>query len=748
MDATADESGGGERNRLLGLPGGLPTYLGPQADHVARVGVNLITQALFEHSTEVVLIGDAAGIIRYVSPSAERITGYRPEDLVGSWVRDYVHPDDLIHMFEAFEHGFNAPGDHVVVEIRIRFADGTWHWVEETITDLREHPQIGGMVLNCRDISAERSSREALVASEERYRTIVETAESGIWLMDLEGIIEFVNPKMASVLGYPSADSLVGRSIFDLLIGDDAVHALHDLAVLKSGRSVHYERRLRCKDGTLVWTRIAGSPLRAADGSVTGTLAVVSDLTASRDAEAKLLDQARRDPLTGLPNRSGAANALRQLLDSPRHDEQSLAMFLINLDRFSEINSSLGHDAGDEVLIEFGRRLEGVSRSVDVVAHLGADEFAVMARNIKSEAEAEAVGRRILGTVDEPFRAGNMRVAVGTSIGIAYPPPPAADVKIMFQRADTALHHAKALGGGRWEFYDLDEDENNPDRLALIVDLRRALATDELMLHYQPKMDLVTGRVVGVEALARWTHPVLGPVPPSEFIPLAERYGLAIPMAGWALHTALSQCSAWWNEGIELPVAVNFSSTSLRDDSLYSTITEALRRTGVPADRLTIEITEGSVVEPSPNLLDSLSGLRALGVKVSIDDFGTGYSALAYLKDLPIDEIKIDRAFTSRILDDLRDLQIVKAIVTLGRSLGLTVVAEGIETRETQSLLAREECIGQGYVICRPAAASDITQWYRNHQATIPSTPPVPTVPSLPPAPWPLPPGSLRRSGS
>lgn len=689
---------------------------GSQAEYLARVGRDETTRALFEHSTEVVLVGDANGIIHYTSPSLERITGYRPEELLGTWVRDYVHPDDLAMMLEGIEQGFADTGSHATVELRILFGDGTYHWVEETVTDLSQDPVVGGIVLNLRDISVERAAREDLVASEEKYRTIVETAESGIWIMDLDGIIEFVNPMMVTMLGYRSEDQLIGRSIFDLLVGDDAVNALHDLTLLGLGQSVNYERRLRRRDGTLVWTRVAGSPLRRGDGSVSGTLAVVSDLTASREAEAKLLDQARRDPLTGLPNRSGVTDALQQLLDSPANDEQTLALILINLDRFGEINSSLGHDAGDEVLVEFARRLGGVSRAADVVGHIGGDEFALVARNITSDAQAESVGQRILGTVEEPFAAGNMRVAVGASIGIALPPEQAASAKGLFQRAGTALQRAKELGGGRWEFYDTDEDEHHPDRLSLVVDLGRAIAEAALQLHYQPKIDLLSGRVVGVEALARWDHPDRGMVPPSEFIPLAELSGLAIPMAVWALDTALRQCAAWWDEGIELPVAVNFSATTLRDDSLYPMITGALARAGVPAERLTIEITEGSVVEPSPNLLDSLSGLRSLGVKVSIDDFGTGYSALAYLKDLPIDEIKIDRSFTSRILDDLRDLQIVKAIVSLGRSLGLAVVAEGIETREIQSLLAREGCIGQGYVICRPAAAADISAWYRDHE--------------------------------
>ena len=696
--------------------------MGSQPEYLARLAQDETTRALFGQSTDVVLVGDSDGIVHYVSPSLERITGYRPEDMLGTWVRDYVHPDDVATMLEGIARGFAVTGNHAVVEIRVRFADGEWHWAEETITDLTLDPAIGGIVINIRDISTVRAARDALEASEAKYRTIVETAESGIWLMDLDGIIEFVNPMMVSMLGYPSAEELTGRSIFDLLMGDDAVDALQSLSLLGSGQSVNYERRLRRHDATLVWTRIAASPLRNADGSVSGTLAVVSDLTASREAEAKLLDQARRDLLTGLPNRSGVTDALQQLLDSPKYDDQTLALILVNLDRFSDINSSLGHDAGDEVLVEFGRRLGRVSRVIDVVGHIGGDEFAIVARNISSSAQAEAVGQRILGTVAEPFSAGNMRVAVGASIGIALPTEQSASAKGLIQRAGTALHHAKVLGGGRWEVYDTDEDEHNPDRLSLIVDLGRAITDDELRLHYQPKIDLVTGRVVGVEALARWSHPERGMIPPSEFVPLAELSGLAIPMAVWALDTALRQCATWWSEGLELPVAVNFSATTLRDESLYSMITGALARAGVPAERLVIEITEGSVVEPSPNLLDALSRLRSLGVKVSIDDFGTGYSALAYLKDLPIDEIKIDRSFTVRILDDLRDLQIVKAIVSLGRSLGLTVVAEGIETKEIQSLLAREGCVGQGYVICRPASAADISVWCRDHdQAMVPS---------------------------
>jgi EAL domain-containing protein (putative c-di-GMP-specific phosphodiesterase class I) len=266
-----------------------------------------------------------------------------------------------------------------------------------------------------------------------------------------------------------------------------------------------------------------------------------------------------------------------------------------------------------------------------------------------------------------------------------------------------------------WTLYDIDKDPHRPDLLALTAELGRALEGGDLTLHYQPQVDLTTGKIEGVEALARWTHPTRGNVPPAEFVPLAERTGLALPLATWALKTALTQCALWYQEGLSIPVSVNVTPTVLHHEAFFSTVAELLLTTGVPARFLTLELTEGDIAEPTASILGNLARLRLLGVRISIDDFGVGYSAMSYLLHFPLDELKIDKLFVKNLMDDERAWQIVTAIVGVGTSLDLRVVAEGIETDEVGKRLATLGCVGQGYAFCRPAPASEITGWCLRH---------------------------------
>ncbi len=669
-------------------------------------------RALVQNSSEIVLVLGREETITYAGAAVQRVAGYRPDDLTGTSVVELVHPDDRSHFSATVASRLADPDDSTPVEFRVRFADGTWHWIDATLTDLCDDPAVGGVVINARDVTSRHQALESLRASEERYRTIVETAHEGIWIADLDGLVLFANPTLASLLGYESPAEIIGRSAFEVMTPEENANARRNLAKRKAGKSGVYERRFARPDGTEVWVRVAGTPLHDSAGTVTGSLAVLTDMTATRQAAENLRRQALHDGLTGLVNRAGLNETFFPgVRRGSTGRNLKAALLLIDLDRFQEINASLGHGAGDEVLKEFARRLVSVTSPSDVVARTGGDEFAVLAPGLSGPTEAVELARTILGISAQPFAAAGMQVAVSASIGVAHAPTHTDDFKILFQDADVAVHQAKDAGRGTWAIYDPTDNDNRPARLGLIVDLRQAIAQEELTLHYQPKVDLTTGEVLGVEALARWTHPTRGSVPPGEFMPLAEHSGLAGPLSVWALTTALAQCAAWQAVGLHLPVAVNITPSEFRHASFASMVADALTKSTVPPGDLTIEITEASLVEASPTVESNLATLQRLGVRLSIDDFGTGYSTLSYLNRLPIDEVKIDQSFVLGVVDDERDARIVEAITALGHSLGLLTVAEGIESDAIEAVLRPLGCAGQGFEICPPRPADEITEW-------------------------------------
>jgi diguanylate cyclase (GGDEF)-like protein/PAS domain S-box-containing protein len=660
------------------------------------------------------LVLDEERNIRFASTSVLAITGYRAEDLIGTSVRNLVHADDQEQLAAVVLH-FTEGGGHAEVEVRVLFADGVWHWVHETITDLRDDPLIRGFVINARDITEDRVSRELLRESEQRYRTIVDTAEEGIWIADLEAVITFANPAMARIVGVAGPDDLVGRSVFDVVgqsFRDELRQKLNDR---QEGHSEVYEIPATRLDGLDIWIHVASTPLRDAAGQVSGVLAVVSDVTERHRADEQTRFQARHDRLTELPNRAHLIEHLSGLLSQENNAASPFALLLIGIDRFREIND-ISHEAGDEILVALARRLASNIRATDFVARLGGDTFAVVALGVATPAAAGAVAESLMVAVNDPVTVGGLEVAVTVRAGVVHAPTQGEDLKTLFRRAEVAMRQAKQAEGG-WSLYDASRDAHRPDRLALTGDLGRAIESGDLTLHYQPQVDLATGRIVGVEALARWMHPTRGNIPPVEFVPLAERTGLALPLATWALRTALSQCAQWCREGLEIPVSVNVTPTVVHHNALFATVTELLLATGVPARFLTLELTEGAVAEPTSAFLEALTRLRHLGIRISVDDFGIGYSAMSYLLHFPLDELKIDKLFVQKILEDKRAWQIVTAIVGVGRSLDLRVVAEGIEADEEGARLATLGCVGQGYAICRPAPATDITGWCLRHIA-------------------------------
>ena len=433
--------------------------------------------------------------------------------------------------------------------------------------------------------------------------------------------------------------------------------------------------------------------------------------------QRRIKHQALSDALTGLPNRTLLHDRTGQAIRQADRELSPTALLLIDLDRFKEVNDTLGHHYGDQLLLQVGQRLQAALRQVDTVARLGGDEFAVLLPRIASAEGAVAVARKLQAALEEPFPLDGLTVDVEASIGVALYPEHGNDPEELLQRADIAMYTAKETHAG-FVLFDPKQNQHSPKRLALLGELRRALEQRQLLLHYQPKVDAHSGRVLGVEALVRWQHPDHGLVPPGEFIPLAERTGLITPLTHYVLDEALRQCRQWHDAGHELTVAVNVSARRLLDLQFPDEVADLLARHQVPTRLLVVELTESTIMADPVHALEVLSRLNAMGVQLSIDDFGTGYSSMAYLKSLPVHELKVDRSFVSQMISNSNDAVIVHSTVDLGRNLGLRVVAEGVEDPQT---LQQQDLLGchavQGYHISRPVAADELVSWLERKAA-------------------------------
>jgi diguanylate cyclase (GGDEF)-like protein len=428
-------------------------------------------------------------------------------------------------------------------------------------------------------------------------------------------------------------------------------------------------------------------------------------------ASRRLRHLALHDDLTDLPNRTLLYERMDDAIESAARLGDLSGLLLIDLDRFKEVNDTLGHDHGDRLLEEVALRLGSVVRRGDTLARLGGDEFAVLVRGVPDRAAVVELAGRLQDALERPFSVNGVIAVLDASIGIAYCPDHGRDVHLLLQRADVAMYEAKRART-RIETYSEERDPYSAERLELLAELRAAIPDGQLVLHYQPKVTVGSERVLGVEALVRWNHPVRGLLPPSEFVPLAERTGAIGDLTRWVLDSAIAQCRAWRDEGLDLAVAVNLAAPNIVDGALPDLVETLLERWDVPGDRLECEISEHTVMADPHRALDVLERLRSLGVRLSLDDFGTGHSSLAYLKRLPLDEVKIDRSFVMGMSEDTNDAAIVRSTIDLARHLGLEVVAEGVESEAIMRDLADLSCdVAQGFFLSRPLPASELGEW-------------------------------------
>ncbi|WP_409566539.1 putative bifunctional diguanylate cyclase/phosphodiesterase [Methylobacterium sp. E-065] len=448
-----------------------------------------------------------------------------------------------------------------------------------------------------------------------------------------------------------------------------------------------------------------------------GWIATLEDVSARKASEARADEMARLDPLTGLPNRLLLRERLAEALARLQRNGEPYALLLIDLDRFKPVNDTLGHPIGDLLLAKVADRLRSTVRPTDTVARIGGDEFVILQTGIREAGNTQALARRIVDLISRTYMVDGHLLTIGASVGVALAPTDGETADKLLKNADLALYRAKLDGRGTYRFFEPEMDARMQARRRLELDMRQALARREFQLHYQPQLQLDGDRLIGCEALIRWKHPERGLISPLDFIPLAEEIGLIVPIGEWVIRQACRDATTW---PAGMSVAVNVSPAQFKSDRLVETIISALTSSGLSARRLEVEITEGVLLQESEKTLQTLHRLRELGVRVSMDDFGTGYSSLSYLRSFPFDKIKIDRSFVKDLASKPDGDAIIRAIAGLGKSLGMTTVAEGVETPEQMQRIRDEGCTDvQGYLISKPIPADDLLQFLANYRPNL-----------------------------
>jgi diguanylate cyclase (GGDEF)-like protein/PAS domain S-box-containing protein len=602
-----------------------------------------------------------------------------------------------------------TPQDGVAAAVAVSVgghAEGL-RWFEFNIRRTRQ----GGaflLLLIGQDVTFRRQARLRLQESEEFFRLTFSQAAIGIALLSREGRFLRVNRRLSGIVGYTEIE-LLQRFFHQITCPDELPEDRALVARLVGGelRDFQRETRYRRKDGSLVWVALSASTMREAASGQLRVIVAVEDISRRKEAEEALLRMASHDALTGLPNRLLLQDRLQQAIVQAQRSGRQVGVMFVDLDRFKHVNDSLGHEAGDRLIVEIARRLGAVLRESDTVARQGGDEFVVVLAELGGPDDAALVARKLLDGLFQPLTLAGQEVFPSGSLGIAMYPRDGADCEALLKAADSAMYHAKGGGGNGYHFYSAAMGVHAEEHLRLETGLQRALQRDEFVLHYQPLVDGAHGHIVGVEALLRWQPPGGPLVSPADFIPLAEETGLIVPIGEWVLATALRQQAAFARMGLPLRMNVNMSARQFRTQDVAAMVARLLAQEGVDPAWLVLEITE-SVLMENAEASATMARLAQMGVQLAIDDFGTGYSSLSNLQRFPIHSLKIDRSFVAAI-EDGEGGAIVKAVIALARSLKLEVVAEGVENPAQQAFLGAHGCgLMQGYWFGRPVPAQEI----------------------------------------
>ncbi|MFN7085279.1 MAG: PAS domain S-box protein, partial [Burkholderiales bacterium] len=654
--------------------------------------------------------------ILHANPKLCEILGYTREELLSMTTSDIPHPDfvgsDQPQYLQQMLEGRMA--SHASERL-YRRKDGSFVWVNRTISLVRD--PAGNPLYFIRiveDISDRKRAVTALRESEEKFRQLADNIPEVFWIADI-GMREllYLSPLYEKVTGMPVAKAMKHpHRCLEIVHPEDRGRVREARRALPHG-IYNIEYRVMCPDGSLRWVHDQAYPVRDGNGNIYRIAGIAADITQRKAAEERLVYLAHYDDLTGLPNRVLFRDRLEQTLAQARRRNWLVGVMMLDLDRFKVTNDSLGHSFGDSLLKQVAARLQQCVRVGDTVGRFGGDEFGIVLNDLGNAADARLVAQKVLETFSAPFPIERDEVYITASIGISMYPMDSDDLEVLIKSADTALHRAKDAGRNNFQFYTAEMNARILHRMNMENSLRRALERREFLLHYQPKASLTSGITTGVEALLRWQHPEYGLVLPGEFVPLLEETGMIIAAGEWVFGAACAQIKAWQEAGIQcVPVAVNLSGRQLLTRGFSSHVRRLLDEYGTDPQLLEIEITESSLMANTEDVIRTLEYLESIGVRISVDDFGTGYSSLSYLKRFPLDALKIDSSFVREITTNAEDATIVRAIISMASSLGLKVVAEGVETEAQMNFLAANGCDEiQGYHLSRPMAAEQCGEW-------------------------------------
>ena len=634
----------------------------------------------------------------------ESIVGKSVPDVIGAEAYAVIQPY-ILRVMEGETVSYERPlilpdGSSRVIEVNL---------IPHIIGDAK--PQSAFVLIT--DITKFRRAEEAIRESEDRVRKFADATNEGIVFFD-SGIITDINEAGARLVRLP-VEKIIGRQVLDFIAPDSVETVAHNIRV---GFDRPYEANMLRADGTLVTLEFVGKVI-VRDGK-TLHMTVARDISDRKQAEARIQFLAHHDILTHLPNRAMLLERLQIMLNVAKRQGTQVGVLFIDLDNFKTINDSLGHYAGDQLLKRLAQRLQACLRSVDLVGRLGGDEFLVIISGLERTEDVIPIAEKIAECISEPFALEGQTLGVSGSIGISMYPQDGESTDTLIRNADAAMYLAKERGRSNFQFFMPSLTKSAANSLSIESGIRKAIKNVEFVLHYQPEVVSQTGVISAVEALIRWQHPDLGLLGPDKFISFAEHRGLIMPIGRWVINEAIRQCKEWLDVGLRIPIAINISAVQFKQKDLVELIAANLKSYDLPGELLELELTESLFLEDVTAMTKTLSRLKDLGVTLAVDDFGTGYSSLAYLKRYPIDKIKIDRSFISDIPHNADDVAITTAIINLADSLGLQVVAEGVETQEQADFLERHHCdYIQGYLVSYPLPPDEIFAWMKQRKFAI-----------------------------
>lgn len=678
-------------------------------------------RALLENSSDVISILDIGGRLLFQSETSQRVLGLSPEDMVGDDLPNFLHPDDRERFEESLEQVLEQPGSTRAVEIRYRQADGKYVVLESVLRNQVDNLVLGGVLVTSRDVTERRKVELALKRERAFFQQLFRNSPAGIVILDDQDRVVDANQPFIELFQF-HPDEMEGRPLSDFIVPDDLRAEATTLSQsVFDQRSVQKETSRQRKDGSTVEVSILGYPIDIGDQRI-GAYGIYTDISERKAAERKLFHHAFHDALTGLPNRSLFAERLERDLRRATRRDYLFAVLFIDLDRFKVINDSLGHAAGDELLVEMAQRLQGCLRPGDTVARLGGDEFTILLEDVQEPTRATRIAERILEALGKPFEIAGQDVVSSGSIGIAFSSPAYRSADDVLRDADIAMYRAKAGGKARYEIFDAEMHLAAVQRLRQEGLLRRALERGDFVLAFQPIVDLADGSVAAVEALVRWRHPEDGLLPAARWLDTCQESGLMPAVGRWVVVHAIGRVTDWrqrLDAARDLRLHVNVSAKEIGHPNFADHVLATCTRADLPTECLSLEVAESLIVEDRERLEGVLLRLHDAGIGLYIDDFGKGMSSLLSLQRSPIDAVKIDRSFVAgfgstesnddgQAAQDEASLEIVRAVAALASSLGKLVVAEGVETR---AQLERVKSLGldfaQGYFFARPLNAED-----------------------------------------